>query len=62
MTPAEETRLRAVEERAKRAIDFHFQGAEWTCKQFKRTLNLIAGMAIVQIIEMLLIIALMRKA
>lgn len=61
MTPAEETRLRAVEERAKRAIDFHFREADWTRKKFKRILNMIFGLTVAHVLELLLILALLAN-
>ena len=55
MTPAEETRLRGVEERTKIVADSHFEHADWTIKQFQRVRNTIFVMAIAQFLEAIVI-------
>lgn len=62
MTPAEETRLRGVEERTKIVADSHFEHADWTCKQFNRILNMIFGLTVAHVLELLLILALLANA
>ena len=62
MTPEEETRLRGVEERARMLADSYFDHADWTCKQFKRILNMIFKLTIAQAIALVLILALMARA
>lgn len=61
MTPAEETRLRGVEERTKIVADSYFEHADWTCKQFKRILTMIFGLTVAHVLELLLILALLAK-
>ena len=55
MTPAEETRLRGVEERTKIVADSHFEHADWTIKQFQRVRDTIFVMAIAQFLEAIVI-------
>ena len=62
MTPAEETRLRGVEERARMLADSYFDHADWTCKQFKRILNMIFKLTIAHVLEIFLILALLARA
>lgn len=62
MTPAEETRLQGVEERAKIVADSHFEHAEWTIKQFQRVRDEIFVMAVAQVLEGILILLLLAHA
>ena len=62
MTPAEETRLRAIEERAKIVADSHFEHADWTIKQFQRVRSTIFVMAIAQVLEAIVIGLLLARA
>ena len=62
MTPAEETRLRAIEERAKIVADSHFEHADWTIKQFQRVRDTIFVMAIAQVLEAIVIGLLLARA
>lgn len=61
MTPEEETRLRGVEERARMLADSYFDHADWTCKQFKRILNMIFKLTIAHVLELFLILALLAR-
>lgn len=62
MTPAEETRLRGMEERVKIVADSYFEHADWTIKQFQHVLNMIFGLTVAQAIALVLILALMARA
>lgn len=62
MTPAEETRLQAVEDRARMVADSYYEHADWTCKQFNRILNMIFGLTVAHVLELLLILALLASA
>ena len=55
-------RLQAVEDRARMVADSYYNHADWTCKQFNRILNMIFGLTVVHVLELLLILALLANA
>ena len=61
MTPAEEMRLRGVEERTTIVADSYFEHADWTIKKFQRVQDTIFVMAIAQFFEAIVIVMLLSR-